>query len=169
MGHSQLEGIMPFLIPILISISFIVLAGWLISVCVNALRHRMNVRTQTELHNRLLEKFDSASEFAAYLQTEAGQRFFDSLVSERITPMSKILGSIQNGTILTLLGAGLLLLGIIYRATDEGVFTIFGVIALALGAGFLISAGISYRLSKTWGLFDATGSAGHAPNVVIQP
>ncbi len=169
MGHSQLEGIMPFLVPILISISFIVLVGWVISICVSALRHRANVRTQTELHNRLLEKFDSAGEFAAYLQTEAGQRFFDSLVSERVTPMSKILGSIQNGTILTVLGAGLLVLGMIYRAVDEGVFTIFGVIALALGAGFLISAGISYRLSKTWGLFDATGGAQRIHNPIIQP
>ncbi len=169
MGHSQLEGIMPFLLPILISISFIVMVGWVIGVCVSAMRHRVNVRTQTELHNRLLEKFDSASEFAAYLQTEAGQRFFDSLISDRVTPMSKILGSIQNGTILSILGMGLLFLGVIYRASDEGVFTIFGVIALALGAGFLISAGISYRLSKTWGLFDATGGVQQARNPIIQP
>lgn len=169
MGHSQLEGIMPFLLPILISISFIVMVGWVIGICVSAMRHRVNVRTQTELHNRLLEKFDSASEFASYLQTEAGQRFFDSLISDRVTPMSKILGSIQNGTILSILGVGLLFLGMIYRASDEGVFTIFGVIALALGAGFLISAGISYRLSKAWGLFDAAGGVQQARNPIIQP
>jgi hypothetical protein len=129
----------------------------------------MNVRTQTELHNQLLEKFDSAGEFAAYLQTEAGQRFFDNLVSERVTPASRILGSIQKGAILTALGIGLLILALIYRPADEGAFTIFGVISLALGAGFLLSAGISYRLSKAWGLFDSITETSRRRNAVIEP
>jgi hypothetical protein len=30
---------------------------------------------------------------------------------------------------------------------------IFGLLILALGIGFLVSAGISYKLSKAWGLF----------------
>ena len=152
-----LERIMPFMVPIIIVPSGLVLIGWTVAALINAIRHRMNLRVQTELHNRLLEKFDSASEFTAYLQTEAGRRFFDNLTSERVTPATKILSSVQKGAITTVLGLGLLVLALIYHPLDQGAFTIFGVIALALGIGFLVSAGIAYRLSKNWGLMTNDG------------
>ncbi len=152
MSDTALKIFMENLLPMSVSIGFIVLVGWVIGTSVSALRHKMNVRAQTELHNRLLEKFGSASEFTSYLQTPNGQRFFENLATERVHPASKILGSIQKGSILTVVGLGLLLLHVLYSAVDEGIFLILGVLMLALGAGFLISSALSYRLSKAWGL-----------------
>lgn len=152
MTNEGLKIFMENLLPMSVSIGFFVLIGWVIATTVSALRHKMNVRAQTEIHNRLLEKFGSASEFTAYLQTPNGERFFENLATERVHPASKILGSIQKGSILSIVGLALLLLSIVYRRVDEGFFLIFGVLVLALGAGFLISSALSYRLSKAWGL-----------------
>ncbi|MBA2340832.1 MAG: hypothetical protein H0V88_10580 [Pyrinomonadaceae bacterium] len=152
MTNEGLKIFMENLLPMSVSVGFLILVGWVIATTVSALRHKMNVRAQTELHNRLLEKFGSASEFTAYLQTPNGERFFDNLATERVHPASKILGSIQKGSILSIVGLALLLLSVVYRRVDEGFFLIFGVLVLALGAGFLISSALSYRLSKAWGL-----------------
>jgi hypothetical protein len=47
-------------------------------------------------------------------------------------------------------------IGLLSISSFEGghAFTVFGTIGLAIGLGFLVSAGISYFLSKSWGLFD---------------
>ena len=57
---------------------------------------------------------------------------------------------------MTLLGLATLSLGIIYPGHNPGgahPAVVFGLLILAVGIGFLVSAGISYKLSKTWGLF----------------
>jgi hypothetical protein len=60
--------------------------------------------------------------------------------------------------ILTLIGIALLFLrGRI--AGGEDAFLGFGAVVLALGVGFLISAGISYALSKSAGLLHTIPSA----------
>jgi hypothetical protein len=112
-------------------------------------------RMQAEVHSKLIDKIGSSPEFLTYLDTEAGKRLVASLGMEqtRHEPYSGILGSVQRGVILLLLGIALLALGKQFAGAEEG-FLISGGLAIALGAGFLISAGISYPLSKKFGLFD---------------
>lgn len=170
MDDQTLHHFMQDFVPMVIGLGIIILIGWIIGVVVSALKHRAHLRTQTEFHNRLLEKFGSAGEFTAYLQSEAGQRFFEGLTVERNTPTTKILGSIQKGAILTLLGIGLLVLGNIFSSPQGGdALVIFGVIALTLGIGFLVSATISYRLSKAWGLIAIATDKKPARDVVSEP
>jgi hypothetical protein len=130
--------------------------GW---VLINAIRRTKVARAQAEVQSKLLDKFGSSQELLAYMQTDAGQRFIQVESEPVVTksPHAKILGSIKVGTILTFLGLGLLLLSIWFR--DDAPLG-FGTISLAIGLGFLVSSGISYKLSKTWGLFDreATGT-----------
>jgi hypothetical protein len=129
---------------------------WLL---VSAIRRTKIARAQAEVQSKLLDKFGSSQELLAYMQTEAGQRFIQVESEPVVTksPHTKILGSITVGTILACLGLGLLLLAVVFE--DDAPLG-FGTISLAVGLGFLISSGISYKLSKTWGLFDreATGA-----------
>jgi hypothetical protein len=125
--------------------------GWVVWAIVEGRRRWMTVKARGEFYNRMIEKFGSAREFVDFLQTEGGLRFLETFSTERIGPMDRILGSAQKGCILTIVGLGLLLLGWKYRL-EEDVFTVLGTVVLALGIGFLVSAGISYRLSKGWGL-----------------
>jgi hypothetical protein len=108
-------------------------------------RQRMSVR------KAVIDKFSSAADFAAFLQSPAGQKFITDLSSSD-SPARTVIGAIQKGIILVLLGGGVWWAGATLESEAE-VATI-GVLLLCVGAGLLISAGISYRLSKSWGLMD---------------
>lgn len=141
----------------------IIAFAWVINQIIIAFRNRIHLRAQTEFHNKMMEKFSSAEEFTAYLQSEAGHSFFENLASEPVTPLTKILSSIQKGTILTLLGFGLIFLGKSFTAQEGGnIMYVIGVISFMTGAGFLVSSGISYRLAKNWDLIPANGNRASA-------
>jgi hypothetical protein len=134
--------------------------GWIAWLLISTIRRVKVARAQAEIQSKLLEKFGSSQELLAYMQTEAGQGFIQ-IESEPVAtknPQTKILGSIKVGTILACLGLGLLILSAIFR--DEAPI-VLGTLALAIGLGFLVSSGISYKLSRSWGLFngEATGSS----------
>ena len=165
MDDQTLNHFMQNLAGMLVGIATIIAVTYVIGIIIGAFKHRASLRTQGEFHNRLLEKFSSASEFTAYLQSEAGQRFFENLTTERAMPTTKILGSIQKGTILLLLGVGLMIAGRVFDSPQiNETFFVFGIIGLMLGLGFLVSAAIAYRLSKSWGLLTA-GAGNNPPRV----
>ncbi|HET7212962.1 MAG TPA: hypothetical protein VFL79_05205, partial [Terriglobia bacterium] len=64
-----------------------------------------------------------------------------------------VIASVQAGVILVCVSIALLFLGVTYVDVAEG-FKVLGGLGLALGIGFLISSGLSYRLSKSFGLLD---------------
>jgi hypothetical protein len=135
------------------SVFFFCNVGWIGWVIISAIRRTKIARAQAEVQSKLLDKFGSSQELLAYMQTDAGQRFIQ-VESEPVptkNPYTKILGSITVGTILSCLGIGLLLLAAVF---NEDAPIILGTIAFAIGLGFLISSGLAYKLSKSWGLFD---------------
>ena len=153
MDDQMLHHFMEDLMPIIVIPTMVVATAYVAGLIVAAFKDRAHLRAQTEFHNRMMDKFSSADDFTAYLQSDAGRRFFENLSSEPVAPLAKILGSIQKGAVLTLLAVGLFFLcG--YAAMPDGgnVMFIVATIVLMIGLGFLVSAAISYRLSKTWGL-----------------
>lgn len=95
----------------------------------------------------------------------------DSAAFERVKPFGRVLGSVQAGLILFLLGLGSLLIratlphaafssDVDLAQTAES-FLIISMLLLALGAGFLVSAGASYWLSKSWGLLNGSQGRQH--------
>lgn len=131
-----------------VSISTVLLVGW--TVWLYSRRTQEKVRAVLEIQRRTLEKFATADEFIAFASSEAGRRFLESVSTEQSAHVRRILGSIQKGTVLSLLGLGLGVLPSIER--DLAPLAFFGVVAFATGVGYLISAALSYRLSKRWGL-----------------
>jgi hypothetical protein len=131
------------------------------TVWLGAKRRQAQGQAQTDLQHRLLDKFSSPQEIGDFLQTEGGRRFLQGLTLERPQTGNRhagrrILLALQIGTVVSLLGTATLSLGIIYPMNRPGQphpAVIIGLLILAVGIGFLISAGISYRLSKAWGLF----------------
>lgn len=153
MDDQMLHHFMEDLMPIIVIPTMVAATAYVAGLIVAAFRDRAHLRAQTELHNRMMDKFSSADDFTAYLQSDAGRRFFENLSGEPTAPLAKILGSIQKGAILTLLAVGLFVLSRVSVMPDGGnVMFIIATIVLMIGLGFLVSAAISYRLSKTWGL-----------------
>ena len=153
MDDQMLHHFMEDLTPIIVLTTLTVAGAWVISLIIAAFRNRAHLRAQTDFHNKMLEKFSSGDEFTAYLESNAGKSFFDNLSNEPAAPLTKILGAIQKGAILALLGLGLIVLGKSYTAQEGGnVMFVVGVISFMIGAGFLASSAISYRLAKNWGI-----------------
>jgi hypothetical protein len=153
MDDQTLHHFMEDLLPLVVITTMVICGAWIISLMIAAFKNRAHLKAQTDFHNRMLEKFSSADEFAVYMQSDAGKSFFDNLTNEPITPINKIFGSIQKGAILTLLGIGLFVLGKTYTPQEGGnIMFVVGIISLMIGTGFLISSVISYRLAKTLGI-----------------
>jgi hypothetical protein len=121
---------------------------------------------QFDTHAKLLDRFTSNEDLLAYVQKPAGRRFLEAApvpIQEQqpkaiAAPLSRILWSVQAGVVLAAAGIGLLYVS--SRFTDEAsqFFMVIGVITIALGAGFMMSAGAAYVLSRRLGLMESHSS-----------
>jgi hypothetical protein len=125
--------------------------SFIVWVVATGRRKARTFQAMTEFHNRLLDKLGSAKDFSDFLQSDGGARFLESLSTEKVNPNQRILGSIQTGTVLLMLGFGLLVLGWTYGERFDA-FVVLGTVGFTLGLGFLISAVISYRLTRMMGV-----------------
>jgi hypothetical protein len=134
---------------------------WLIRTSLDQRRWNRLSRIQAEVHTKLMDRFSSNEELLTYVQTAPGRRFLESgpsplqeLAPTMGAPFSRILWSVQLGTVLLVSGVGLLFLS--GRAIEEAreFFYITGCLATAIGAGFVVSAAAAYFLSRRLGLLD---------------
>ena len=148
--------------------------GWLVRTLIDYRRWNRLARVQTEAHTKLLDRFSGSDELLAYVQSPAGSQFLQSApialdpgTSRRLAaPVSRILWSVQAGLIILTAGFAFNFLSSRVDADVQQGFYVFGVLALAIGAGFILSAGVAYFLSRQLGLFDppAAPAAGHPRN-----
>jgi hypothetical protein len=134
---------------------------WLIRILLENRRWARVFRMQSEVHSKLLDRFANSDELLRYMDTEPGKRFLEAapipieFARDQRLPggLARVLGPLQIGVVLTLLGAGLLLL---HRSRSlaeiSSALLVFGIIALMPGIGFIISALISWRISAHLGL-----------------
>jgi hypothetical protein len=133
--------------------------GWIAWVIFSTIRRYKIAKLQADVQTKLLDKAVSGQELLAYAQTDAGRDLLESLKVERQAPYGRIIGALQTGIILFLFGIALILLRHQVSGAEEGC-AIFGTLASALGVGFVLSAGASYYLSKSFGLFNGTSVRG---------
>jgi hypothetical protein len=102
---------------------------------------------QSTMQKALLDKFSSAHDFAEFMQSPAGQKYVMSFADAVTSPRNAILKSVQIGIVLVFMGGGFMSAnrpGAPYNLLTEGL----GDILFSLGFGFLISALVSYFISK---------------------
>jgi hypothetical protein len=144
--------------------AFLVVTGvvvWIIRLIVLQRRWNRMSKVQFDTHAKLLDRFTSNEDLLAYVQTPAGRRFLEATpipIEEQpraiAAPLSRILWSVQAGVVLAAGGLGLMYVS--SRFTDEPAqfFMVTGVITIALGVGFMISAAAAYVLSRRLGLME---------------
>ena len=132
---------------------------WLIRALLENRRWSRIFKLQSEVHGRLIDKFSSSQELAAYMETEAGKRFLEAAPitvgfepEQRIpNAIARVLTPLQIGIVLVLLSAGFFLLR--HVSTEmETPMLVLGTIALMPGLGFIISAGVTWVLAGRLGL-----------------
>jgi hypothetical protein len=140
--------------------------GWLLKTFIDERRWLRVSRVQSDVHMKLLDRFTSNEDLLTYIQTPAGRRFLEAaplpLAAARTTsaPVSRILWSVQAGLVAGLAGAGLLYSSAHLAAGGgdlaeiSSFLFVVGMITLAVGTGFVLSAVVAYFLSRRLGLFE---------------
>lgn len=146
------------LAPIFALIAFLVGSVWLIRILLENRRWTKVFGLQSQVHGKLIEKFGSSQELMAYMETDAGKRFLEAAPiatesDQKRMPnaASRVLMTTQIGIVLTLLGAGLLMLRN-HVGDAQTAMLVLGTVVLMPGIGFIISAAMTWVLAKRLGL-----------------
>ena len=140
--------------------AFIAVLTWLVRAIIQHRRWLRLSRVQAEVHSKIMDRMTTNEELLAYVQSPAGRRFLESApihtdtdTSRPGAPIGPIIWSMMAGIVFAMAG-----IGFRYSAqwvTNEAnqAFTVVGVVILALGAGFILSAVMAYLVSSRLGLF----------------
>ena len=158
---AMLEGVTIFAVFALIAFAL----AWLVRTIIEQRRWNRLSKTQSEVHNKILDRFSTSAELLDYIRTPAGSKFLESapipLHSEAAprppqnAPLSRVMWSVQIGVILAAASIGMLLVSARFeKETAQELFAL-GMIGASIGAGFIASAAVSLFLSRRLGLWQA--------------
>lgn len=134
---------------------------WLIRTIIDYRRWSRLARVQTDVHTKILDRFTANNDLLAYIQSPAGSKFLESSPIKLDAgprsvgaPLGRILWSVQGGLVLVAGGIGLQVVSA--RVADDASQPLhaLGVLGIALGLGFVISAIISFMISQRLGLIE---------------
>ena len=133
---------------------------WLLRLLLQNRRWNRIFRVQTEIHTKLLDKLGGNQELLTYLGSEAGRKFMElAPIAAAFEPpksgglpasIIRILAPLQFGIVSTLVGVGVLCVR--GYLNDSGELLLVGTLALMLGIGLILSAGISWIITRRLGL-----------------
>jgi hypothetical protein len=133
---------------------------WVIRSLIDYRRWKRLLIVQTDAHTKLLDRFNNNDDLMAYIQTPAARRFLESApIPDQGprpfgAPLGRILWSVQAGVILVSMGVGLWFVKNNVIEEIAPPIYILGVVAIALGIGFSLSAVVAYGLSLRLGLLE---------------
>lgn len=138
---------------------------WLIRTIIDYRRWSRLARVQTDAHTKLLDRFTANEDLLAYIQSAAGSKFLESSPIKLDAgprtlgaPIGRILWSVQGGLVLMAGGIGLQVVSTQTAGEAAQPLHVLGVLGIALGVGFVISAIISYVISERLGLIERPAS-----------
>jgi len=140
---------------------------WLLRMLLQNRRWNRIFKVQTEIHTKLMDKLGGNQELFTYLGSEAGRKFMElapvaaALESPKpaglLGSIARVLAPLQFGVVSTLSGIGLLFIRGYLK--DSGALLLVGTLALMLGIGLVLSAGISWILIRRLGLTSGAADA----------
>jgi hypothetical protein len=148
---------------------------WLIRTVVDYRRWSRLAKVQTDAHTKLLDRFTANDDLLAYIQSPAGAKFLESSPIKLDAgprsvgaPLGRILWSVQGGLVLLAAGIGLQLVS--SRVPDDAAqpMHVLGVLGVAIGVGFLISAAISFWISQRLGLIEQASGARRGDTAAVE-
>jgi hypothetical protein len=164
--RSETDEIMGDVAPFMVFLCCLLALIWVLRTVLENRRWNRSFKVHEEVHAKLIEKFTSGQDLTAYMTSDAGKRLLewappaiDTGVRGMPVAAGRILLALTAGLILSPMGVGLLeIRGSLPDATEP--LLVFGTLGLTLGFGFILSAIISYGLSKHLGLIGSSAAAG---------
>lgn len=156
MWRNLIEAILVFLGVIGVTLGVL----WLVRTVLNHRRWLRVYRSQLELQTKMVDRFPNSEELIAFLRSGATPMMVEPQPSgswPRValpgTPVNRVLWSVQAGLVLSALAVGLVFVSNRLVIPEIGeVFYTVGVLLLAMGIGFVLSAAASYVLSQRLGI-----------------
>ena len=112
------------------------------------------VQMHAEVQTKLIDKFSSAPELIAFLKSDEGRRFLGEIESgPRLNARDRIIRGMGKALVTGAVGVGFLVIGFL-PATSNEFCIVVGFLLLTLGVGLFLSALLSLRLSRSWGLME---------------
>jgi ABC-type multidrug transport system fused ATPase/permease subunit len=164
--RSTMEGISIFAVLALVT----GVLAWLVRTVIEHRRWSRVSKIQADVHNKLMDRFTANEDLLAYIQTPAGKRFLESApialdgAPRAVSaPIGRILWSVQVGLVLAAAGVGLQYVsGSIQKDVAQPLFAM-GILAISIGAGFVLSAIVSFILSRKLGLWEPAQTPDSTP------
>jgi hypothetical protein len=113
---------------------------------------------------RILDRFNSTDELLAFVRSDEGKQLLYGRTAA-VNPRRSVLRFVQIGLVLFSLGAAFLAnawrlsgetdINFVRKVED---LRYWGTAAVAIGAGLLVVAGVSYVIARRWGLIDGSES-----------
>ena len=132
------------------------------------LDHRARMRIaqlQSDIHMKVLDRFSSAQEIAAYMESSAGKKLLETSHDEGSATYQRVQGAMIAGLVLLAGGVGLLNASVAFVSADDiRGLTVFGTLLKYLGLGFLVASLTTYLLAKSWGLINGKDGKGPSDN-----
>lgn len=133
---------------------------WFIRTYVEQRRWNRLAGVQHEVHSKILDRFSSSEDLLAYIQSPSGRKFLeaapipvDASSKSMSAPINRIFWSLQAGLVASTLGLGLQFVsGHVPTEMSTPLF-VMGIVALSIGVGFVLSAIVSFVLSRKLGLW----------------
>jgi hypothetical protein len=121
---------------------------WIVWLAVSNNRRREATRAIVEMNNRLIDKIGNSQDLAAYLDKTVDRRLIEVILSDPPGPAARIVASARIGIVLTSFGTAVLLLRTWGPLSRDQFVVSFGALGLGFGVGFLLTAFVTYWLSK---------------------
>jgi len=136
--------------------------AWLLRTIIEQKRWSRLSRTQSEVHNKILDRFSTSAELLDYVKTPAGTKFLESApiplhadAAPQNAPLTRVMWSVQIGVVVAAASLGLLLVsGRFDKESAQELFAL-GMIGVSVGVGFIASAAVSIFLSRRLGLWQS--------------
>lgn len=144
------------LVPAIMLVGFFVVVFLILRTWSDNGTRRKLAETKAGLHRDLITRFGSTEELLTYLRSDAGRDLLSPAQAETPNPFKRILAGMQSGVLLVAVGSALIFLSQTnyYGSDGRSGFSFLGALSFALGLGFLVSAGLSWALSRRWGLIE---------------
>ncbi|MGZ8830969.1 MAG: hypothetical protein ACXW2Q_11405 [Thermoanaerobaculia bacterium] len=135
-----LQGVLP-LLGMLLGFGMVV---FVVLIITRGRQRRLEM--QTELQSKLIEKFGSATELAAFLQSPTGRQFVNGVqTGNRVMIQDRILAGYRRAIVLSFFGVAFIVLWMI---TGMEGLAWPGVLVLALGLGYLFATLATQKLTS---------------------
>jgi len=154
--ENMMGGLAGLTVFVVITLTF----TWFVRTWIEQKRWNRLSGVQQEVHAKLLDRFTQSADLLAYIQSPSGRKFLeaapipvDSASRSVSAPINRIFWSVQTGIVVATLGLGLEL--VTGRVPEElqSFLSVLGIVALSIGIGFVLSAVVSFILSRRLGLW----------------